>query len=118
MTTTYDFTEIDQRGERMKLIRQRDFDEYFGLLDQLTEKRAEAAQHVIDLAIEHGCVVVRPTNGVCRGHFYFLHPSLYEKGAMQYSAFDRYGAIMHQTIHDSYELELWLPARAFTVTCK
>lgn len=112
---TYDFTELDVRSERMKLIRQRDFDEYFELVDQLTELRTKAAREIIDLTHCHGCLKIKPTEGICKSHNYYLHPSLYEKGALQYTSWDEYGPIMHYTIHNAAELEQELPQRKFTV---
>lgn len=112
---TYDFRSFDVRSERMQLIKDKDFDEYFALVDQLTELRTKAARGIIYLAHCYGCLKIKPTEGICKDHDYYLHPSLYEEGALQYTSWDKYGPIMHHTIHNAKELEQELPQRMFTV---
>lgn len=110
----YDFTELDVRSERMQLIKDKDFDEYFRLMDELTGLRTKAARGIIFLAHCYGCLRIRPTEGITKNHTYYLHPSLYERGALQYTSTDEYGPVTHWTIHNASELERELPARKFT----
>lgn len=112
---SYDFDSRYDRIERMTLLTDKDYDAYFEALDKLTDERMEVAHNLLELAQKHGCIAVRPMRGYRKSHTYCMYPSLYDEGYMQYSSFDAYGPICHQTIWDEGVLENELPG-SFTVT--
>ena len=114
-TTLYDFSEYDSRSERMQLIKDRDFDEYFAIMDQLIEQRTKAADEIIELVGKHGCVMVEPVDGI--RHRYYVHPRL-DKDGLRITAWDNYGPIWHHYFNNGKELEDELPQRKFTATWK
>lgn len=116
-TTLYDFSEYDSRSERMKLIRQKDFDEYFAIMDELIERRTEAANEIIDLVNKYGCVMVQPTDGICKSHRYYIHPRA-DKEGLRITAWDNYGPIWHHYFSNGSQLEDELPQRKFTASYK
>ena len=117
-TTLYDFSEYDSRSERMQLIKDRDFDEYFAIMDQLIEQRTKAADEIIDLVSRYGCVMVRPiTNGALRYHRYYVHPRT-DKDGLRVTVWDKRGPVGHHYFSNDKELEDELPQRKFTVSVK
>lgn len=116
-TTLYDFSEYDSRSERMQLIKDRDFDEYFAIMDKLIEQRTQVADLIIRLTKEHGCVMVQPTEGICKNHRYYIHPRP-DKDGLRITAWDNYGPIWHHYFSNGKELEDELPQRKFTASYK
>lgn len=117
-TIVYDFSDLDVRSERMQLVKDRDFDEYFALVDKLTEQRTKAASEILELMYKHGCVMVQPTEGICKSHRYYIHRQTKGLG-FRVTAWDNNGPICHTVIFDgSKGLEQELPPRKFTASYK
>lgn len=114
----YDFTDLDRRSERMQLVKECDFDEYFALVDQLVEQRRDAAAEIIQLVCKHGCVMVQPVEGICKNHRYYVHRQPNGLG-LRVTSWDNQGPIGHTVVHDgSKGLEKELPEQKFTAAWK
>lgn len=116
-TTLYDFSEYDSRSERMQLIKDKDFDEYFAIMDRLIEQRTKAANEIIELVNRHGCVMVRPTEGAYKNYRYYVHPRA-DKNGLRVTVWDRRGPVGHHYFSNGKELEDKLPQRKFTASYK
>lgn len=116
-TILYDFTEFDSRSERMQLIREKDFDAYFDLMDTLIERRQVAAAEIIDLVSEFGCVLVQPTEGAYKSYRYYVHPRA-DKDGLRVTVWDNRGPVGHHYFSDPKQLEDELPQRKFTAKWK
>lgn len=115
---TYDFSRYDRHTERMQLIREQDFDAYFEELDKLIAERTEAAKEILDLVSTHGCVMLQPTEGICKDHRYYVHPCPNDGSMLRYTAWDTIGPIYHDYISGPSGLESEMPSRAFTCSYK
>lgn len=117
-TLIYDFSEIDDRAERMRLVKDKDFDAYFELLDHLTNVRTKVAEDLMSMAYEHGCVMVQPMTGIMRNHRYYISPSLSVDGGLRYTTWDNKGPVGHGEIGDARWLEEYLPSHSFKASYK
>lgn len=117
LTFAFDLNERERHAERKELILDKDFDEYFALMEEIQEDRRMVAKIILDLVDEHGCVMIEQA-GVLRTHRYYVHPSLYEPGKYQYTSWDEYGPICHYNVSDSDGLGMELPRAAFTLSYK
>lgn len=118
MRREYDFRDYDRRAERMRLVRERDLDAYFELLDELTELRTSVAEEIIKLARRLGCVMIRNMDERHARLRYYVSPSFTVDGGLRITAFDDFGPIRHNEIADSQYLEGELPQGRFLVCCK
>ena len=117
LTFAFDLYEDVRHAERKELILDKDFDEYFALLEEIQEDRRMVAKIILDLVDEQGCVMIQ-RDDLPKSHRSYVHPSLYEPGKYQYTSWDEYGPICHYNVSDSDGLGMELPRAAFTLSYK
>ena len=81
--------------ERLDLLADGCIDEYFDLLKKSWEERICAAEQIMGLAREHGCVRIRKPHS---SQWHMLHPSTRKPWLMQLTTWDKLGPVSHITV--------------------
>lgn len=113
----YDLNDDRAYLRRASRLHDKDFDEYFRMLDEYTEMRCGIARRLMELARAHGCVVIRQHDGILAGHWFYLSPSFVRDG-LRWTHMDKWGPVSHCEIPDERELENHIPEGMFTVGYK
>ena len=96
MTNLVEHTFAD-RHDRMDLIRDRDFDRYFRMLEVAVEESEGIARLLMYAAYRHGCV--RIERG--RGQWHYLHRSAKYGNDLQLTTWDEYGPVSDARIREA-----------------
>lgn len=87
------------RSERMRLIRDRDFDRYFAMLDFERQQRESVARMLMYAAERHGCVLMPEGDG----RWQYLHRSA-KYDCLQFTTWDMYGPVCDVAVMDEGDL--------------
>ena len=85
------------RQERMKLLKDQDFDRYFNALEVSTEERRRIARTLMYAAYMHGCIMIDKG----RSQWYYLHKAWKYGNDLQLTTWDEYGPVSDLRIRDA-----------------
>lgn len=102
-TTLMEYRFMDEH-DRMKLIRDGDFDRYFNLLDVSIAESERIARCLMYAAYLHGCILITKTGN---GNVWYLHRSAKYGNDLQLTTWDEYGAVSDvrvRSVSDIYDI--------------
>lgn len=102
------------RHDRMDLIRDRDFDRYFRILELSVEESRRIARLLMYAAYRHGCVRIERDGR--EGQWHYLHRSWKYGSNLQLTTWDEYGPVSDMMVRResdfSYLMNGTITARA------
>ena len=112
-TKLIEYTFAD-RHDRMDLIRDRDFERYFHMLELSVEESKRIAKLLMYAAYRHGCVRIDREGH--KGQWHYLHRSCKYGGNLQLTTWDEYGPVSDMRVRNesdfSYLMNCTITARA------
>lgn len=81
---------FDDSHERLELLRDRDYDEYFAMLDKAVEESETIALAIMCHAARCGCVLIRKEG---QPIWHYLHRSVRYQDSLQLTTWDEMGPV-------------------------